>query len=149
MNGQIKMNKPIPKSMTDGLNDLLGFRLVEWRSGYAVLDVELDERHKNRQGGLHGGITASMIDAATGYCGIYEPDSSKRRGNVTVSLNINYISRPKGARLRATAELIRAGRRLYFAAARVTDDQDTLIATAEAVYAYIEKQPKTSSASSS
>ncbi len=90
-----------------------------------------------------------MIDAVTGYCGIYEPDSSKRRGNVTVSLNINYINRPKGARLRATAELIRAGRRLYFAAARVTDDQDTLIATAEAVYAYIEKQPKTSSASSS
>ncbi len=143
------MTKPIPKSMTDGLNDLLGFELVEWRSGYAVLDVELDERHKNRQGGLHGGITASMIDAATGYCGIYEPDSSKRRGNVTVSLNINYISRPKGARLRATAELIRAGRRLYFAAARVTDDQDTLIATAEAVYAYIEQQPKISTASSS
>jgi uncharacterized protein (TIGR00369 family) len=90
-----------------------------------------------------------MIDAVTGYCGIYELDSSKRRGNVTVSLNINYISRPKGARLRATAELIRAGRRLYFASARVTDDQDTLIATAEAVYAYIEKQSKTVSAVSS
>ncbi len=143
------MTKPIPESMTDGLNDLLGFQLVEWRSGYAVLEVELDDRHKNRQGGLHGGVTASMIDAVTGYCGIYEPDSSKRRGNVTVSLNINYISRPKGARLRATAELIRAGRRLYFASARVTDDQDTLIATAEAVYAYIEKQPNTGSAVSS
>ena len=132
--------------MTDGMNDLLGFQLVEWRAGYAVLEVELDGRHKNRQGGLHGGVTASMVDAVTGYCGIYEPDSSKRRGNVTVSLNINYIRRPKGARLRATAELIRAGRRLYFAAARVTDDQDILIATAEAVYAYIEKQSKTNSA---
>ena len=149
MNGQPTMTKPIPKSMTDGLNDLLGFQLAEWRSGYAVLEVELDDRHKNRQGGLHGGVTASMIDAVTGYCGIYELDSSKRRGNVTVSLNINYISRPKGARLRATAELIRAGRRLYFASARVTDDQDTLIATAEAVYAYIEKQPDTDSAVSS
>ena len=140
------MTKPIPKSMTDGMNDLLGFQLVEWRSGHAVVEVELDDRHKNRQGGLHGGVTASMVDAVTGYCGIYEPDSSKRRGNVTVSLNINYIRRPKGARLRATAELIRAGRRLYFAAARVTVAQDTLIATAEAVYDYLEKQSKTSSA---
>ncbi|GIS89565.1 MAG: hypothetical protein CM1200mP18_22750 [Gammaproteobacteria bacterium] len=35
------MTKPIPKSMTDGMNDLLGFQLVEWRSGYAVLEVEL------------------------------------------------------------------------------------------------------------
>ena len=87
-----------------------------------------------------------MIDAVTGYCGIYEPDPSRRRGNVTVSLNINFINRPKGSLLRATAELIRAGRRLYFASARVTDDQGTLVATAEAVYAYVEKQPKTGSA---
>ena len=140
------MTKPIPTNMTGGLNDLLGFQLVEWHSGYAVLEVELDDRHKNRQGGLHGGIIATMIDAVTGYCGIYEPDPSRRRGNVTVSLNINFINRPKGSLLRATAELIRAGRRLYFASARVTDDQGTLIATAEAVYAYVEKQPKTGSA---
>jgi hypothetical protein len=36
------MTKPIPESMTDGLNDLLGFQLAEWRSGYAVLEVELE-----------------------------------------------------------------------------------------------------------
>ncbi len=64
------MAKPIPTNMTGGLNDLLGFQLVEWHSGYAVLEVELDDRHKNRQGGLHGGIIATMIDAVTGYCGI-------------------------------------------------------------------------------
>ena len=122
-----------------GLNGYLGFRVVEWRKDYAALAVDIEDRHKNRQGGLHGGVTASLIDAATGFCGVYEPDPEKRRGNVTVSLTINFVGRPKGKTITAVAETIRAGRRIYFASARVTDEQDTLIATAEAVYAYVDR----------
>ena len=129
--------------LTRGLNGQLGFRLVEWREGFARVDVDLDERHKNRQGGLHGGVTAALVDAATGYCGIYEPDPEKRRGNVTVSLNVNFVSRPKGASLICTAETIRAGRRIYFASAQVHDDTGSLIASAEAVYAYVDRSSGT------
>ena len=128
------------ENLTAGLNDLLGFHLAEWRPGYARLEVELDDRHKNRQGGLHGGVTAALIDAATGYCGIFEPDPARRRSNATVSLNINFVGRPKSRKLIAEAELDRAGRRLYFASARVTDDSSTLVATAEAVYVYVDKK---------
>ena len=124
---------------TGGLNGRLGFRLVEWREGFARVDVDLDERHRNRQGGLHGGVTAALVDAATGFCGIYEPDPEKRRGNVTVSLNVNFVGRPKGASLTCTAETIRAGRRIYFASAQVHDDTGRLIASAEAVYAYVDR----------
>ena len=127
------------QDLTGGLNGLLGFRLVEWREGFARVTVDLDERHRNRQGGLHGGVTATLVDAATGYCGIYEPDPEKRRGNVTVSLNVNFVSRPRGASLTCTAETIRAGRRLYFASAQVHDDTGNLIASAEAVYAYVDR----------
>ena len=125
------------RSLTKGLNGALGFRVVEWREGFARVTVELDERHRNRQGGLHGGVTASLIDAATGFCGIYEPNPAKRRGNVTVSLNVNFTGRPKGKSLTCTAEMLRSGRRLYFASARVHDDAGNLVATAEAVYAYV------------
>lgn len=125
--------------LTEGLNGELGFRVVEWREGFARVTVDLDKRHKNRQGGLHGGVTATLIDAAAGFCGIYEPDPEKRRGNVTVSLNVNFTSRPKGASLICTAELLRAGRRIYFASARVHDDTGNLIASAEAVYAYVDR----------
>lgn len=125
---------------TKGLNGSLGFELVEWREGYARVVVDLDERHRNRQGGIHGGVTAALVDAATGFCGIYDPDPEKRRGNVTVSLNVNYTGRPKGSRLTCTAELLRAGRRIYFATSLVHDDAGNLIASAEAVYAYVDRE---------
>ena len=76
--------------LTEGLNGFLGFRLIDWREGFAQIAVDLQDQHKNRQGGLHGGVTASLIDAATGFCGVYEADPEKRRGNVTVSLNVNF-----------------------------------------------------------
>lgn len=125
---------------TKGLNGSLGFELAEWREGYARVVVDLDERHRNRQGGIHGGVTAALIDAATGFCGIYDPDPEKRRGNVTVSLNVNFTGRPKGSRLTCTAELLRAGRRIYFASSLVHDDAGNLIASAEAVYAYVDRE---------
>ena len=127
------------QEFTRGLNGRLGFELVEWREGYARVTVDLDERHENRQGGIHGGITAALIDAATGFCGIYDPDPEKRRGNVTLSLNVNYTGRPKGARLTCIAEVLRAGRRIYFASAHVHDGTGGLIASGEAVYAYVDR----------
>jgi uncharacterized protein (TIGR00369 family) len=128
-----------PIELTEGLNSVLGFRLEDWRDGFARIAVDLDERHRNRQGGLHGGVTATLIDAATGYCGVFEPDREKRRGNVTVSLTVNFIGRAKGKTLACEARVVRAGRRIYFAHGEVTDDEGNLIATAEAVYAYVDR----------
>ncbi len=128
-----------PQELLEGLNGYLGFRVDAWRDGYAEISVELDDRHKNRQGGIHGGTMAALIDAATGFCGVYEPDREKRRGNATVSLTINFVGRPKGKRLICSAHVVKAGRRIYFSAAEVKDDEDNLVATADAVYAYVDR----------
>ena len=127
------------QELLEGLNGYLGFRIDDWRAGYAELSVELDDRHKNRQGGVHGGTMTALIDAATGFCGVYEPDRDKRRGNATISLTVNFVGRPKGTTLTCAAKVIRAGRRIYFSSAEVKDDQDNLVATGEAVYAYIDR----------
>lgn len=136
------------RDLTEGLNGELGFRLIDWRAGFAQISVDLDHRHKNRQGGLHGGTTATLIDAATGFCGVYEPDPEKRRGNVTVSLTVNFVGRAKTGTVICTAEVVRAGRRIYFAEARVHDSDGNLVATADAVYAYtdVDAQRKPASA---
>ena len=128
------------QELLEGLNGYLGFRIDAWREGYAEISVELDDRHKNRQGGVHGGTMTALIDAATGFCGIYEPDREKRRGNATVSLTVNFVGRPKGTTLICAARVIRAGRRIYFSSADVKDDEDNLVATAEAVYAYVDRK---------
>ena len=124
------------RDLTEGLNGFLGFRLTAWREDYAEISVDIADVHKNRQGGVHGGTITSLIDAATGFCGIFEPDPEKRRGNVTVSLTTNFVGRPKGKTLFCAARVVKSGRRMYFSAAEVKDDLGNLIATADTIYAY-------------
>lgn len=133
------MSKFEARDLTEGLNGVLGFRLIDWRDGFAQISVDLDERHKNRQGGLHGGVTATLIDATTGFCGVFEPNPEKRRGNVTVSLTTNFVGRAKTPTIICTAKTVRAGRRIYFASAEVHDSDGNLVATADAVYAYVDR----------
>ncbi len=128
------------RDLLEGLNGFLGFRITEWREGYAEIAVDIDDKHRNRQGGVHGGTMTALIGAATGFCGIYEPDREKRRGNATVSLTVNFVGRPKGTTLVCAARVVKAGRRIYFSAAEVKDDEDNLVATAEAVYAYVDRK---------
>ncbi|MEL0012767.1 MAG: PaaI family thioesterase, partial [Alphaproteobacteria bacterium] len=52
---------------------------------------------------------------------------------------VNFVGRAKGTTLLCSAKIIRAGRRIYFASAEVLDNEDNLIATAEAVYAYVDR----------
>ena len=126
--------------LMEGLNSYLGFRMKEWREGYAEITVDLQEHHRNRQGGIHGGTMATLIDAAGGFCGVYEPDRAKRRGNATVSMTVNFIGRPSGDSVTCIARLLKAGGRIYFTAAEVKDDEGNLVATGEAVYVYVDRR---------
>ena len=130
------MTQFLPRDLKEGLNGHLNFLLTGWEEGYAEIRVNLTDMHRNRQGGVHGGTMTALIDAATGFCGVYEPDPDQRRGNVTVSLTTNFVGRPKGETLICEAKIVKAGRKIYFSSAEVKDELNNLIATANAVYAY-------------
>lgn len=69
-----------------GFNAILGFRMVEWRDGFARLEVDLAEHHLNRSGVVHGGVLATLLDAACGYTGAYPSAPGKVRRAVTLSM---------------------------------------------------------------
>src|SRR5688572_14028656 len=46
---------------------LLGFVLKSIEPGSAVFEMQVDERHHNPLGTLHGGIYCDLADAAMGY----------------------------------------------------------------------------------
>ncbi len=85
--------------LTEGLNGVSRFPTGGLARGLrADFAVDLqDERHKNRQGGLHGGVTASLIDAATGFCGVYRARPRKAPGERHgVPDHVNFVGRAKG-----------------------------------------------------
>ncbi|MGY2492485.1 PaaI family thioesterase [Cupriavidus sp. CP313] len=116
------------------LPDYLGIRLASVGDGRCTFELDLEPRHLNRQGSVQGGVTATLLDAACGYAGLPAGPDGALGHAVTVMLTISYLSKASAGRLRATAQVTRAGKSLYFASAELTTDAGVLVATAQGTF---------------
>src|SRR5947207_9161763 len=77
------------KSPAPPISRLLGFVIKSIEPGHAVFEMEIDERHHNPMGTLHGGIYCDLADAAMGYA--YAARLGEGESFTTVDLKINFI----------------------------------------------------------
>lgn len=107
----------------------LGFRLTDWSEGYARFEMPIAPFLGNRYGIPHGGVYATLIDTAMGFCGCYTGDPEVRQLAMTLSLTVNYLSQPKGKLLIGEGKVTGGGARTYFAEATIIDETGEVIAT--------------------
>jgi acyl-CoA thioesterase len=116
----------------------LGMELKDIGPGSSIVEMTFRPEMENILGMAHGGAIFSLIDEA------FET-ASNSHGTVAVALNMNitYISSPSvGSLLRAEAREISLTRRTASYLINVTDEQDQLVATCQAlVYRKGEKLP--------
>ena len=80
---------------------LLGFVVKSVEPGRAVFEMEVDERHHNPMGTLHGGVYCDLADAAMGYA--YAATLGEGETFTTVELKINFLRAVRKATLTAEA----------------------------------------------
>lgn len=116
------------------LLDFLGVRMLEWQPGLCAFGLEIAPRHLNRTRSLHGGVIATLLDAACGYSGLYDPDNTVKRNAVTIMLNISYIGKVDEGRIKVTGRVTGEGHRIYFASAELRHESGKLVATAQGTF---------------
>ena len=102
--------------------------------GRAMLDVR--DQHTNRNGHLHGGIIAMLLDAACGFT------ASMRLGEgdaltplVTVQLNISFVGEvEKGQQVTAIGHYTGGGRKIAHIHGELADQNGRVVATAMGVF---------------
>jgi uncharacterized protein (TIGR00369 family) len=114
----------------------LGFEIVDWRDGFARFQMPLAPFLMNRYGIPHGGVYATLLDTVMGYCGCFTGDPDALRMAMTLSLNVNYLSRPKGRMLLAEGCVTGGGRKTFFAEGKVVDETGEAIASGTGVFRY-------------
>src|SRR5262245_37506376 len=107
---------------------LLGFVLKVIEPGHAVFEMEVDGRHHNPMGTLHGGVYCDLADAAMGYA--YAATLAEGESFTTVDLKINFLRAVREGKLTAEARVVKAGRALGFVECDVTDQAGNLVARA-------------------
>ena len=107
--------------------ELISMKLLDVGIGYSMLEIDLAGKHLQPYGVVHGGVFASIIDAAafwSVYFGIDDPDA----GITTVDLKLNYLAPAASGKLIASGRQIKVGRTLGYAEARVEDLQGGVLA---------------------
>ncbi|MGV0643674.1 PaaI family thioesterase [Mycolicibacterium sp. XJ879] len=112
---------------------------------YDVVDADdtvvVDLHHRpdlvNTRGALQGGLVATLIDVAGGRLAVKYADTNAGVG--TADMSIHFLSPIVGGPARASATLVRPGRRLIVVAVDVVDvARDRLAARATLSFAVME-----------
>jgi uncharacterized protein (TIGR00369 family) len=90
--------------------------------------MEVDERHHNPMGTLHGGIYCDLADAAMGYA--YAATLGEGETFTTIELKITFLRAVRKAILTAEARVVKAGGTLGYVECDVQDQTGRLIARA-------------------
>ncbi|MCW8807842.1 MAG: PaaI family thioesterase [Rhodanobacter sp.] len=105
---------------------LIGLTIDALELDSCVIGLQLDERHLQPYGIVHGGVLATLIDTATFWAGFLRlPEDA---GLVNVDLKLNYLKAVARGHLRTEGRCLRAGRQISYAEARVIDATGELIA---------------------
>jgi len=113
-------------------NDLLGMRLVATHKDGVTIEINVRPDMMNGAGVLHGGVTATMADAAAGIATNREMGGA--RNITTVEMKINYFRPVVKGRVRARSYLIRIGSTLVISRVDLTDSDKKLIGTELVTY---------------
>ena len=107
---------------------LLGFVPKSIEPGHAIFEMEVDGRHHNPMGTLHGGIYCDLADAAMGFA--YAATLGEGEAFTTVELKINFFRPVRQGKLTAEAKVVKAGSTLGYVECDVTDGNGKLAAKA-------------------
>lgn len=111
---------------------LIGLEIETVGIGTATLLLPMREELKQNDGIAHGGAIASVIDSAFAFAII--PLLGDNETTTTVDLTIHYLRPLSGGVAKATARVVRAGRRVITVSAELFDENEKLAATALSTY---------------
>jgi len=109
-----------------------GMRLLSVGVGDAQMVVDLDERHLNMQGIIHGGVIATVADTVIGLA--VRSRLPAELALRTAHLSVNYLTEVEGGRLLVHGRTLHAGRRICHGEADVVGEGGMLTARASATF---------------
>jgi uncharacterized protein (TIGR00369 family) len=117
---------------TSPFHELVGIRLVRVHKDGVTIDCKLRRELLNASGVLHGGVTATLADAAVGIA------ITQRMGRAgaatTVEMKLNYLRPVSGRKITARARVLRMGSTLCVGRVDMFDDAKALVSTALVTY---------------
>jgi uncharacterized protein (TIGR00369 family) len=126
-----RLNPEYVKTIIDKVNgcpyfSLLSMEIGELKPGSCRMAVDVQEKHLQPFGNVHGGVFSSLADA-TAFWAVY-PQIDEGVGMTTVELKLNYLEPSNSGSLIGKGRSLRVGKTLCLGEAQIEDEQGRLLA---------------------
>ena len=105
--------------------ELLSMEIKYLGWGESLIEVEVQKKHLQPYGMVHGGVCASLIDASV-YWAVYA-GIEKIVGLTTVDLRLNYLAPVTGGRMIAKGRSIKAGKTICLGESTIEDGDGKIL----------------------
>ncbi len=119
-----------------GFRTLLGYTTRVWAENYGEVELVIGPQHMNSIGIVHGGVYATLLDAAFGHAVSYCAVPGNARYSTTVSLTTTFLKGAKEGVLRACAKVDGVDGRLATCSGEIRDETGALLAVAQGSFLY-------------
>lgn len=131
MTSEKKLNQKYKKALSRLINrspyfSLLSMKVKDLEWGTCVLEVELEKKHLQPFGYVHGGLIASVIDS-TAFWAVF-PQVKDELGLTTVEMKVNYLAPVKEGKLVAKGRCIKIGKTVALGEAYINSSGGNLLA---------------------
>ena len=107
--------------------ELLSMKIIDVGPGFSALEIDLSQKHLQPFGFVHGGVFASIVDAAAFWAVFYQIEN-QNTGATTVDVKLNYLAPAVSGKLIAKGRQIKLGKTLGYAEAEVTAENGKILA---------------------
>jgi uncharacterized protein (TIGR00369 family) len=117
--------------------ELVGFRVRDWRDGAIVLEIDGAASQRDGDGLIDRGVQASVLDAATGLACCHCTVPGNIRRIVTLNLTIQYLVPARPGPVTASGRVLQRDGKILLGEGRLEAADGTLLATATARMRYV------------
>jgi uncharacterized protein (TIGR00369 family) len=119
-------------------SQLLDVKTIQYEKGEVVLQLTVDEHHKNAIQTVHGGVLATLIDNVIGAT----ITSITNLPSTTINLNIQYLKPVQAGILTVKATILHLGYRIVTGEGIVVDEEDNAIAKGSGTFKLLRPKKK-------
>ena len=101
-------------------------KIVDLKYGESFLEIEIDQKHLQAYGTVHGGVYAALIDA-TGWWAVFTQVEGLYNA-FTAEMKLNYLASAKSGKFIAHGKCIKLGKNLGLGEATIKNEKGKLLA---------------------
>jgi uncharacterized protein (TIGR00369 family) len=115
----------------NNFDDFIGVNMIGFVDDHYVVTLDVEPRHHNPAGIVHGGVLCTLLDTAMAKA-FFETLPKEKQSGAALELKINFLRPTVTGKLTAFGKLVNPTRRTAFVEGHILNEAGKLVAKATA-----------------